>query len=610
MKFPGFDNTPDDIKTLKEEFEHLRNADADRLTRYRTYREENEAARDTDAALFSGDSDYDVVRSQRAPMRHNIPLPFGQSITVKHAYRIAGRLPDIKIDKREESPQERFRSDTMEKMLWGIIRESKGEVQFADGAWDGSQLGASCFSVYFDIKKQMPIFKSLNPEGVLVVRGLDNPHEFQRFYRFWQVPKGVFYSEYREQTFRDEPVKVGNCSVDQVTIVECSDPNRTVRFALEDGIGLAERYHGYGFTPYVVIPNVGPERRIFGWADYEFVRALVGYLPQLFGREADILRAVANGSYLEKGTGQSPEAINDALKKGGVIPAKRDSELTPVDPPSVPNFAEGHRDSALMYLKMLGFVPDAAWGDGAAGSGSDRGLQLQPLQELSTMKQLNWGSGLSRLATMMFQMIESKQTGTARYRGMAQKGARRSPFNLLIGPGLPPQQTPNPQADPENYGDSFNQDELIEVPRDPKELFDGDYDARFEWQNRVDPDDPAFVMSELNKFQQGAQSLQTTLERLGVESPEDEMKLIEQESDRFPWLRQGMIQMLKLQMDQQQGSGTGQGQGVFAGNPGDVATGLDTGLSQMTSPDGAALNTDGTAAGLNSDVGGPLYGGA
>ena len=601
MNLPGFDRTPDDIKKMKAEFEALRNAEAPRLSRYRDYRAENESSRDGDVLQFQGNSDYDVVRGQRGPMRHNIPLPFGQAMTVKHSYRIAGRLPDVVVDRREESPQERFRSDTMEKMVWGIIRESKGETEFADAAWDGSQLGASCFSIYWNVKKQMPIFKSLDPAGVLVVRGLDDPFDFQRFYRFWSVPKSTFQAEYRNSIFREKPVEVDRASGDEVTIVQCSDKDKMIRFQLEDGIGLDEWDHRYGFVPYTVIPNIGPQRRIWGWADYEFTRSLVQYLPQLLGREADILRAVANGSYLEKGTGQSPEALNAALQKGGVIPSKRESSVEPIQPPDVPAFADAHRESVMQYIKMLGFAPDAAWGDGAAGSGSDRGLQLQPLAELSTMKQLNWSVGLSRLFKMAFEMIEGQQVGTARYRGIKSKGARRSPFNILIGPGLEPEATPNPDYNPEALGGEG--EDFIDVPRDPEVLFDGDHDVRFEWaKTNADPNDPAFVMSELNKFQQGAQSLRTTLENLGVESPEDEMNLIEQESERFPWLRQGMIQMLKAQMDNQQGAG--------GGAPTDVATGLDDGLGQMLTPDGAALDADGGATGLNSSVSGPLYGGA
>ena len=588
-------NVRDDVADLKAEFEALRNADAECLNRYRDYRCEAEASREEDGLRFTGGDDYGQRPANVEPIRHSIPLPFGQAMTVKHSYRIAGRLPDVVVDRREESPQERFRSDTMEKMIWGIIRESKGEAEFADAAWDASQLGAACFSLYFDYKKQMPLFRALDPAGVLVVRGLNDPHDFQRFYRFWEVPKSTFQAEYRNATFRDEKVDVNRASKETVTIVECADKTRRLRFQLEDAIPLDERVDNYGFVPYVVVPNIGPYRKVWGWADYEFVRSLVQYLPHLIGREADIIRSVANGTYLEKGTGQSPNAIVSALRKGGVIPGKRDSSLEPVDPPQVPEFAGSHRDTVMQLIRDLGFSPAAAWGDGNAGSGSDRGLQLGPQLELAGMKQINWGNGVSRLASYAFQMIEAKQTGTARYRGIQKRGARRAPFNLLIGPDVQSVQEENPSYD----ADSGADDEFIDVPRDPRELFDGDYDVRFDFQNRIDPDDPAFVLSELNKFQQGLQSAETTLERLGVESPEDELKRIEQENDRFPWMRQGMIALIRAQL-------AGQGQG---GGPSvDPATGLDDGLSTMLGKDGAAMNVDGGTQALGGI--GQLYGGA
>lgn len=609
MKLPGFSNVPDDIAALKDEFEALRSGEADRLQRYALYRSENQLARTGDAAQFSGvESDYTQGRRRRGsgrnPRRHDIALPFGQALTVKHSYRIAGRLPDVVVDRREETPQERYRSDTMEKMIWGVIRESRGEVELGDAAWDSSQLGAACLRVYFDYAKQMPLFKALDPSGVLVVKGLDDPHDFQRFYRYWRVPRATFNAEYREKEFRGRPVRVGDVSVDTVTIIECSDKKKTIRFTLEDGVGLDEREHDYGFVNYVVIPNIGPQRDVWGWADYEFVRALVQYLPSLLSREADILRMVANGAFVEKGTGQTPTTILDTIRKGGVLPSRKDGSIEPIQPPNVPDFTDEHRAAVIQFIRDLGFAPDAAWGDGNAGSGSDRGLQLQPLLELTAMKQLNWAAGLSRLFSMGLRMTESKQAGPARYRGAVKVGARRTPFALTIQPSAEPggskTKIPNPLFDPQAVDPG---DEEIDVPDSPKELFDGDYEVRFVWQNRIDPDDPAFVMSELNKFQQGVQSLRTTLERLGVQSPEDEMRLIEQEADRFPWLRQGLIALTKAQLD-----ASSQGEG--GGPQEDPGTGLDAGLSTMLGKDGAAMNVDGATQGLGQSGVGQLYGGA
>jgi hypothetical protein len=129
---------------------------------------------------------------------------------------------------------------------------------------------------------------------------------------------------------------------------------------------------------------------------------------------------------------------------------------------------------------------------------------------------------------------------------------------------------------------------------------------RFVWQNRIDPDDPAFVLAELNKFVQGAQSLETTLDRLGVQFPEDEMKRIEREAERFPWLRQGMIALVQAQIQAQNQNGEGGGGG---GRPTDVAGGVMDALQMMQTPDGSALDADAGAAAMPGGLG-PYTGGA
>lgn len=589
----------DELNVLGAEFEELRAADSERLARYSRYRDEIEnVGRDNDLDTAIGTLDYRRERKNSPEFsRHRITLPYAQATTVKHANRIAGRMPDVIVDRREESAQERHRSDTIEKIVWGIHRESNGEVCLSGAAWDGSQIGSACFEAYFDPRRQMPLYRDVDPASVVVVRGVDDPHDFERVYRFWSVPLASLQAQYRNREFAGFPVELGNIEPRQkvdgreyVTIVQTSDRRRAVRFVMEGRVGLQAWTHDYGFTPYVVIPNLGPERKVWGWADYEFIRDLARYLPVYFGREADILKMVANGAFKVKGTKLSTSAVRRILSNGGILPVGREGDVEPVEVPQVPAFAESHLERARTMLNDLGFSPPAAWGDGAAGSGSDRGLQLQPMLELTNLKQINWGAGLSRLGSMCLRMIDLKQVEPTRYRGVAKRGARKSPFNLLIGPEVEP------------VVQQSDDGEDIELPRSPKELFDGDYSVRFVWQNRIDVDDPAYVASELNKFAQGVQSLRTTLERLGIQSPEDEIKLIEDEAERHPWLRDGMIKLMQMQMDASQ-----QGQG--GGQPFDPAGAMGGALDQMTTKDGSALDADAGAGALNGGIG-QLYGGA
>ena len=610
------------VDGLANEFEGLRMANQERLARYRTYRQENEAARDLSDATATETFDYGRVAKSDEYTRHRVQLPFGMALTVKHSYRISGRLPDAVVDRREETAEERYRSDTMEKMWWGILRHSGEETVFGTGAWHGSMLGASCFDVYMDFEAQMPRIRAIDPAGVLVVRGVDDPHDFQRVYRHWQVSLAEAKATYRGLEFGGVAIDVESMesthkvgSVEMVTLVEMADREKTIRFALgqDRSTPLAQRDHKLGFVPYVVIPNVGPYDDIWGWGDYEFVRSLAAYIPQLFSREADILRMVANGTVIERGTGQDPNVVRKAMREGGVIPSRREGTIEPVQAPEVPQFEAEHARRAMEMFKMLGFAPDGAWGtNGVLTTGTAKALDLQPLLEYTAMKQTNWSAGLSRLARYCFLIIEKQQVGNATYRGArpgitAAQTTAYSPFQ--IGPKLPPlEQAP---ADP-LAGDieMDGGEESILLPRNPQELFSGDYTMRFRWQNRIDPDDPSYVLSELNKFAQAAQSLRTTLERLGFQSPEDEMKLIEEESERFPWLRQGMIALLQAQLNAQNGSA---GQGNGGGNPGATQGELASDAAAMTQAagggGGGAFGQDAGAAGLSGGLG-QLYGGA
>ena len=606
-----------EIKELCAEFEDLRMADDERISRYEQYRIENDVARKIDLDADIGEVDYGRRRRSDVKRRHRIPLPFGHALNVKHTYRIAGRLPDIIVDRRDESPFERYRSNTMEKIAWGVIRASGGEVIFKDGAWDGSEVGASCFEVYFDIDEQLPLIRPIDPAGVVVVKGLENPHDFQRVYRFWRVPLATLKAEYRDETFRGEPVRIDKIDADTmengqkfVTVVQMADKERVVRFALESRVPLYEYEHNYGFCNYIVIPNVGVERDIFGWADYEFYRALTRYLAVLLGRGADVLAAVAAGAYKNRKSGNSNSAVSKALASGGVIDVGREGDVEPVEVPQMPAFAGDHQDLVLQLTKMLGFAPDAAWGDGNAGSGSDRNLQLQPQLELTAMKQTNWSSGLMRLFAMVYRMMESKQASTAYVRGSTQKGAKRQPFNFQFGPGLEPVTVPNPAFNPDTE-EGMGEEEFFEFPRNPQELFQRDYSVRFVWANRIDPDDPGYVMSELNKFAHGAMSLETLLERLGHESPEDEMRRIEKESKRFPWVNQGLVRLVMAQIaaESSAGGAGGVGQGAGGGAPVNAQSGLAGALATMLTPDGRAMDADAGTGALPNGTGTP-YGGA
>lgn len=613
------DNGPDDLVTLQRRYDAIRVAEDDRILRMKMYRDENNDPRRLPTNEITPDHlDYGRRRDLVGPQRHRLPLPFGKALTVKHAYRISGKLPDVIVDQRDESAEERFRSDSMEKIAWSVMRASKAETNLSAGGWHASELGSACFDLYWDFTEQIPKFRAIDPLSICVVPGMDDPHDFQEVYRHWNAPVVTIQAEYEGKSFRGEPIDVSllqssvkdeKTGLPMLNIVQNVTKQKMTRFVKcgDKVVGLWEREHNYGFVPYIVIPNVGPYDEIWGWADYEFVRSLAHYIPAMFARQADVLRSVGNGAYQENGTGVASATITRIIREGGVVSTRRDSKVEPITPPQMPAFASEHSDMALEFLKMLGFAPDSAWGtQHYRSSGSADKGQLQPLVEYTAMKQLNWQAGLTKLFGQAYRMIERElKEGSVTYHGTQPgKAGARHQFAFTFGPGAEAVQGQNEQDD--GFGNT--EIDVFDIPTDPTSLFKGDYSIRFTWRNEADPADPSYILAELNKFQNGVQSLETTLENLGFQAPEDEMRRIEKESERFPWINDGRVALLVAQLGK---GGQGQGGGNPADPSGATADAMSTLGGSAAGGDSGALDSDVLArSGGKGSAGGQLYGGA
>jgi hypothetical protein len=103
----GTDEQTRELLDYAAEFNDLSIEASERTARMKQYRDELNQARDVgmrDRVMNSnanGDTDYGRRGVTTDPKRHRIPLPIGRATTVKHAFRISGRLPDVVVDRRE-----------------------------------------------------------------------------------------------------------------------------------------------------------------------------------------------------------------------------------------------------------------------------------------------------------------------------------------------------------------------------------------------------------------------------------------------------------------------------------------------------------------------------
>ena len=608
---------------IQNRFTEILAENATRRSRYRDAEERYLRARDQNRpgrtrTLYQRQGRATVMDKQR----YDIPLPFDHAITQKHAYRIAGRLPDVVRPRQNSDQGERERADTVEKIIYASWRSSHAARQFASGAHHASHLGAACFDIYFDLAQQMPRFREIHPGNVIVIPGVDEQHDFSEVFRFQTVSRQTFIAQWgsRELPEGSSIADVRSdteAGPDEVTVVTRYTPQVFERFA--GGVMLEQRTHGYGFCPYVVIPNLGPIEMIWGLSDHEFYRHIAEYYETAISRQADVMDGTAGGAIQDFGTGQDANKTLDALRTGGVIPVKKDSQgLKPVETPQFGPWIDQHLMLVREAIDDLGFTPPAAWGKIGSTSGTDRLLQIAPQAELTKLKRINWSDGLARLNTMILKLVEQQtgQSAPATFRGTHSRKMRNTPFTIILDAAVKSAVAPQ---DP-SLAMPIPGQPTVNVPLSPKELIQGDYETQVEWPENFDRDDPQFVLGEINKFTAGIQSAYTTLERLGITDPADELDLIQREAEEMPWLRSGMIALIQQQLDAaNQGGGGG---GGASGMPDPLADPLGAAASLASGAGGgsAALGIDALTRSMNGSSnagtkrggspGGALYGGA
>jgi hypothetical protein len=426
---------------------------------------------------------------------------------------------------------------------------------------------------------------------------------YARVYRSWTTPVAALVASYRNRNinpFHDDfgPVSVeqlvpneGGEDVNRCTVHEVSTDAFKLRWC--GSVKLLEYEHGYGICPWAVGANIGPNRQIWGYADTELMADAAIYFQSLMGKQADVVSFAARGAYQDTGTGQPSAKVVEILKKGGVLPGREGAEIKPIEAAGQPSFVSEHLDMAHRAMLEVGFTTTASWSSAEAGastSGSESGMRLQPTVELARLKQVNMSWALARVNEIILQIAERKilpDDGLS-YRGaLPLPNGRVQPFKIKLG-GVPDGQLP----------EEFLQIADTSLPT----AIDGNYDTNVIFTDRLDVYDPQYALSELSKFTQGAQSLRTTLENLGCQDPDNEIGQIVKEAEQNPWMRSGMIELIKQQIEQ--GGGGGGDVPMPPGSDAQLPMGSDPAASGLDAM-GSLMSEGGSAAdGLGRTVNG------
>lgn len=263
---------------------------------------------------------------------------------------------------------------------------------------------------------------------------------------------------------------------------------------------LEKSNNPYGSFPFWVLQNIrsnGGKNPTYGGSlsDIEDVFQLNQHLNQMFSEEAEQILKFIHPTLLYK-TDYPQQSIEEIENSPGkVIPIGTEEDVDALDPPRQPVETTGHMDRTLSSIQDLTFLGEAGFGAMRSGtSGIAARIALTPFEQALELKLPHRVSLLKRACSFILRVFRTKMKSDQEFVGWINRQHQR--FDAVV---LGPQDIPD------------------------------DYFVDIRYGNLLPRDDSAFEQNEGYKYKLGMQSLRSTLDNIGVDDPDLEIRLIRQE---------------------------------------------------------------------------------
>lgn len=471
-----------------------------------------------------------------------LPVPEGKRYTLtvnyvrptvdKAVHLLFGSLPGIQVLPPGVEEGAHRLAESLEAYLYQNWELNSAEVTFRKIAHNTILLGTGVAYYWWDANASEFRFKSVAPDNFYPLYDGEQLVECLLVSRRLTRSLKQKYPKLASQIFADEgpgntdssandifdetrwdgdqpltPTMAGASSAaGTTTVLDWYDADGNWIRIMGDAVHKQKLGYGTKKVPVVIFPNVIPGDERMPFSDVDDIIELNVYLNQLISQNAEIIKRYANPTVVEKQTGQSPQDIRQTIQaEGGVIPIKREGELTYLNWTGTPPDIKEQYERVLNAIHDLSGKPATSYGAVLSNqSGTASNLSMSPQVSSTEMKQGLVGRALMELNTACLQLTEKFKKG----KEMTARAAA-----------------------PQRPGTSSWR--AMEGKFDPAEI-DGWYKNRIKWPSVMRVDDPVYVQNELSKSRGDGtnpkvQSQYTTMENLGIEDVEAERDRIKAE---------------------------------------------------------------------------------
>ena len=412
--------------------------------------------------------------------RTNLVVNYARTIVDKSVSYLLGQGINFSVP-REPGPEGDARAAGAEALLYRLYEENDLDAVDVQAATNGAILGDTVYKLFWDASQKRIRIVNQDPFAFFPRWAEDDvatllsasvvyrlsPEEVARRWGGGETGRGHARGHVHGGDTRNI-LPVAPSPTLLVPIVETWTPSELVIVA-----GDKELFRGanvYGFIPFVHIPNARPANQFWGVSDLKDLIPLNRELNERMSDMADIIRFHADPPVVFKGI---TEHTSLAVGPGTVWDVPEGAEVSLLEWRGQQPAVHLHLERVLRALHDVAETPKTAFGDaGRIQSGVALETELQSLIQKTLRKRAWWNAGLRRRNALALRMAE------------------------LMGLG------------------SF-------VP----------YRSKVIWAPLLPADLEADVRNNVALVEAGLRSRRTAMDRLGEESPEEEMARVEGERE-------------------------------------------------------------------------------
>jgi hypothetical protein len=504
-----------DVEQAKVEFAVLKQDNIDRNTEYYLNRQ-----------AVKGNFRWPRDWPNHIPkLKHNFCKP----ITERFSTYLMGRGFTYNVD-RPNTLEFRDQAERTEKILRRLLKLAKSDILFSEGADTGSQLGRTVYKVYKTGPKgrQHACFQHVQPDYFYGIPATDSPAgEWAKVFYSYPIDRSEAVRMFGPNNYKSEAAiaqaeRYDNLPEEARNITSEIRLDRRVpvlevwqRDAYLLEVGGVVIYNGdnpfkwttttkEGFIPFIVIENIRNDGDTFGESDIAQSRELNEQFNYLLSRKQYIVGRWLQPTLVWEGAPQNYlDILTSTIGGGGAIPARLGSRLyfLAYDRPN-PQVQELEQTLRTAILETAGLNEIAFQGTvhGYVNTGPSVNAQYQPLTSVIQKKQQSWQQGIELLFAMLLELQESIGDSEA--------------LGLTVV---------NSTVNSKNGSDG-------DVVQLSGQDIAGLREVAITWPGLLPKDDASAAQLELQKAEQGLQSIYTTLEKLGEDYPDDEIARIRMEN--------------------------------------------------------------------------------